>query len=472
MAATVASRPRVARSRRSRPAGYALRPYQREIAVAVLGAIERRRGETLSVEVARQGGKNETSAWIEMLTLVREAQCFTDAIKAAPTFRPQALISRRRLLERLYATPLAPYVRTEGSSGVRLGNARQLFVSAEAGASVVGHTVHTLMEIDEAQDVERDKFNREFRPMASSTGAVTVFYGTAWTDDTLLEEMKQHHLGLERKDGQRRHFRVTWEEVGRWNEPYRRFVEAERERLGEANPLFRTQYVLEPVAGGGRLLPAVALAQLFAGSHARASGPVAGERYVAGLDLAGAGDSPRVDATVLAILRVLAPAGLPEHGQRWEAPEPVLEVVDVVALVGVAAPDLVPRLADLLGSVWRVDRVAVDSTGLGEPIAADLERRLGSRVRPFRFTAESKSRLGFGLVSAVTSGRLRCFANDGSAEWWALRSEAAAARVTYRPNATIAWGVDPAEGHDDHLVSLALAVSAATDAGPRVARGR
>lgn len=438
----------------------------------MLGAVTARDGATFSVEVARQGGKNETSAWIEMLMLLREAARFTDAIKAAPTFRPQALISRRRLLERLHATALAPYVRTEGSSGVRLANARQLFVSAEPGSSVVGHTVHTLMEIDEAQDVDRDKFNREFRPMASSTGAVTVFYGTAWTEDTLLEEMKQHHLALERQDGRRRHFRVTWEEVGRWNEPYRRFVEAERERLGEANPLFRTQYALEPVTGGGRLLPPAALAQLFSGSHPRLSEPSAGEGYVAGLDLAGAGESAGIDATVLTILRVKPPRVEGERAPRWEAPEPVLELVDVLALTGVPAPDLVPRLADLLGRAWRIDRVAVDSTGLGEPIAADLERRLGSRVRPFRFTAESKSRLGFGLVSAVTSGRLRCFASDGSREWRSLRTEAAAARVTYRPNATIAWGVDPAEGHDDHLVSLALAVSAATDAGPRVARGR
>ena len=35
------------------------------------------------------------------------------------------------------------------------------------------------------------------------------------------------------------------------------------------------------------------------------------------------------------------------------------------------------------------------------------------------------------------------------------------------------FDVDPAEGHDDYLMSLALAVHAAgVDGGPRVARGR
>jgi hypothetical protein len=32
--------------------------------------------------------------------------------------------------------------------------------------------------------------------------------------------------------------------------------------------------------------------------------------------------------------------------------------------------------------------------------------------------------------------------------------------------------VDPSEGHDDYLMSLALTVEAATDARPRTARGR
>ena len=36
-----------------------LRPYQREVALAVLDSVFHRRGLTFSVEMARQGGKNE-----------------------------------------------------------------------------------------------------------------------------------------------------------------------------------------------------------------------------------------------------------------------------------------------------------------------------------------------------------------------------------------------------------------------------
>jgi len=44
-----------------------LRPYQQEVAKAVLASIQEAKGLTLSVEIARQGGKNELSAHLEVL---------------------------------------------------------------------------------------------------------------------------------------------------------------------------------------------------------------------------------------------------------------------------------------------------------------------------------------------------------------------------------------------------------------------
>ena len=46
-----------------------LHPYQREIALAILDSVFGRKGLTFSVEIARQGGKNELSAQLELLLL-------------------------------------------------------------------------------------------------------------------------------------------------------------------------------------------------------------------------------------------------------------------------------------------------------------------------------------------------------------------------------------------------------------------
>ena len=75
-----------------------------------------------------------------------------------------------------------------------------------------------------------------------------------------------------------------------------------------------------------------------------------------------------------------------------------------------------PQLLDLLREVWRVRRVTVDATGIGEGLAAGLVKALGSVVEPVTFTAPVKSRLGFQLLSMAGSGRLKVYANDGSPE--------------------------------------------------------
>ncbi|MBI2913573.1 MAG: hypothetical protein HYY03_06605 [Chloroflexi bacterium] len=454
-----------------------LRPYQLEAGRAILDSVLNRRGLTFTVVMARQAGKNELSAQVELLLLTKHARQALDGVKCAPTFEPQGQISLRRLWSRIVQAGLEPLAAREDGRAVRLGRARQLFLSAEPGASVMGHTAGLLLEVDEAQDVDRQKFDREFRPMAAPAGATTVFYGTPWDDSTLLEQAVQANRELERRDGRRRHFAADWTEVAALNPDYARYVEAERSRLGENHPLFLTQYALKTVAGGGRLFSGGQRAQLQ-GTHSRQHAPHGGEVYVAGLDLGGqelaeTGDRRQEtrthDATVLTIARAVPPAA------GAVVQEPRLEVVEHLSLTGELHDALLARLADLLREVWRVRRLAVDASGLGETLARLLAKALGAEVvRPVRFSAESKSRLGYGLLAAVNGGRLKMYAADGSVEFAEFWRQAELARVAYRPNRTMNFYVEPWQGHDDYLVSLALAVEAARDleSRPRVARGR
>ena len=78
-----------------------LRPYQKEVARAVLRSISEHKGLTISVEIARQGGKNELSAQLEVLLLTMFMARGGNAIKCSPTFKPQTVISMMRLRERL-----------------------------------------------------------------------------------------------------------------------------------------------------------------------------------------------------------------------------------------------------------------------------------------------------------------------------------------------------------------------------------
>jgi hypothetical protein len=451
-----------------------LRPYQREAAAAILESVFGKKGLTFSVEIARQGGKNELSAQLELLLLTLHMVEPKNLIKCSPTFRPQAIISMIRLKDRLNDAGFDGIWESELGYIVRLGNARAIFLSADESANVVGNTAHLLLEIDEAQDVSKEKYSKEFKPMGATTNVTTVHYGTTWDESTLLEEVKQTNLEMERRDGVKRHFRYDWEEVARYNPDYLAYVESEKERLGENHPLFLTQYRLLPIHGGGGFLSAQQREQLQ-GEHARMRRGEAGKTYVAGIDIAGEEEdvegeyiksiNPRRDATVVTI----AELDFTNCGEVNK--EPTIKVVEHYRWVGKKHTELYAQLVDILKNVWRCRRMMVDATGVGEPVASFLRKALGSRVTPFTFTQKSKSELGFNLLAAINSGRLKVYKGDGSAEYQEFRGEMEKARSQYRASQTMNFYVEPSQGHDDFLMSLALAAEAGNSYLPREARG-
>ena len=164
-----------------------LRPYQVEAGRAILDSVLHRKGLTFSVEIARQGGKNELSAQLEALLMTLFMGIGGNSMKCSPTFKPQTVNSIMRLKERLNDAGYSGLWAPEHGYIVRLGKARQVFLSADRSANVVGATAHLLLEVDESQDVSKEKYTKEFKPMGAATNVTTAHYGTAWDDATLLE---------------------------------------------------------------------------------------------------------------------------------------------------------------------------------------------------------------------------------------------------------------------------------------------
>jgi hypothetical protein len=427
-------------------------------------------------------------------------------IKCSPTFKPQTIISIERLKQRLDDFGFQGIYRPQLGYIVQLGNAKAIFLSAEGSSSVVGHTADILLEIDEAQDISREKYTKEFRPMGSAANATTILYGTTWDDSTLLEEAKQANLELERKDGIRRHFRYDWQEVGRYNPDYAKFVEGERQRLGEDHPLFRTQYALLPITHGGGFLSRQQIA-LVLGEHSRQSHPEGKRTYVAGVDLAGEhepetrpGDALASHPKCHSVLDTESSRGCVTLGSRFRGndrevdsggrghdstvitvaevdatdpstSQPLLRIVEQYQWTGTPHSRLYAQMTDILRNVWNCRRIVVDATGIGQPVASFLRNALGSKVIPLVITSRSKSDMGFELLSVVNSGRLKLYKQDGSREYQQTLFELERARAQYRPNQTMNFYVAPQEGHDDFLMSLALVVQAAKGLSPREAKG-
>jgi hypothetical protein len=457
-----------------------LRPYQLEVARAVLRSISRRQGLTFTVLFARQMGKNELSAILEAYLMTTHQLAGAQIVKAAPTFKPQLITSMQRL-EGLLQNPLtAGQWRREHGYMLRLGRARTIFFSAEPQASVVGATADLLLEIDEAQDVDPEKYARDFRPMGATANVTTVLYGTAWTPDTLLARQAAINQAAERQDGVRRHFAFDWRHGARANPLYGRYVEAEIARLGAEHPIIRTQYCLQTLDGQAGFFSAEQRA-LLRGTHPRCRMPRAGAAYIAGIDVAGALEAAATGppgSTADAALRALQPrkdstvCGIAELAYDAEE-QPVCRLVDVYWWTGRPLDQQASALIHLLREVWQVRRVAVDASGIGAGLAGRLVRALSPQVvEPVVFSAPEKSRLGYQLLALVNRAGLQLWAEDHSPESRELWQEVACTRYELRAHQQIAWYVPEEQGHDDFVTMLALLARAAQAAPPPAASVR
>ncbi|MFH0983779.1 MAG: hypothetical protein V2A79_19870 [Planctomycetota bacterium] len=435
--------------------GLPLRPYQLEVIGAVVDSVLHRSGLTFTVHMARQMGKNETSAHLETYLLNLFQRRNACMVKAAPTFKPQTINSMMRI-EKTLGNPWnrGKWHKAHGYI-YQLGQAQLAFLSGETNSNVVGHTANTLLEIDEAQDFDAEKYSKDFRPMASTGNATTVMYGTAWTSETLLAAQIAINKNAEKKDGIRRHFEYPWHVLAEISPEYGQFVQTERDRLGPDHPTFLTQYALTTIDELARLFSRPALAAMrSASSHPTVA--TSSSVAVAGLDIAGeareAGEARKHDRTVL----LLGRAGTVPPG------DPVCHITEMLSWQGTPHHELVPQIATILAG-RNVRAVAVDTTGIGATTASMLIARLGeSRVLPIVYSRPAKSALAFSLIAAANSGRLTVAPPDGmrNAEEKLFWHECEHALRRALPGGLLDFYV-PEPDHDDFVNALALVVHAA-----------
>lgn len=466
-----------------------LRPYQCEVAEQIVRSVEQGAGRQFAVAFARQSGKDEMLAQLEAYLMWRYRGDGGSIIVATPTYRPQGLIARRRLLSRLNSLVTGGYA-SDGHT-LALGSATCAFLSANPIAQARGETATLLLGCNEAQDVLPARWDAVFDPMGASANATQIFSGTVWTSRTLLARQMAYLGELERKDGIKRVFKVGWEEVARYVPQYGEQVRARIAQFGRDHPFIRTEYLLEEMDDEARLFPPARRAQMR-GDHPRQRAATPGKAYALLLDVAGA-DERTVDGGPWTVDE-LAFNGLPSnvHGRRDATALTVVEVdlaglddplvmrpryrvVDRRMWVGTPHPLLYATVADLARNMWAARHVVVDATGVGAGLAGFLAQALPGKVMPFVFSTQSKSQLGWDFLALVEGGRYKEYAEDGESDtglFW-TQVEACTSQVGDGPNRPLRWGVEDPAVHDDLLISAAMcALLDRVDWRPRVARGR
>ncbi len=360
--------------------GIQLRSYQRDVALAVIDSVTHQRGLGFVVMFPRQSGKNELQAQIEAYLLTLYSGSQAEMVKVSPTWKPQSLNAMHRLQRVLERNLLSRFKwRKENGYIYRVGGARIFFLSGGPEANIVGATASTLLEVDEAQDVLPAKFDKDIAPMAASTNATRVFWGTAWTGETLLARELRGARLLEKADGLRRVFVCSADQVAGEVPAYGEYVRSQVARLGRNHPMVRSQFFSEEIDGQAGLFTPARRA-LMQGEHLRQVQPVAGRLYAFTLDVAGEDaavqdgliaqnvelNNPRRDSTALTIFEVdLAPLSDP----LLRAPRYL--VVERKVWTGLSHTDLYAQVMALAG-LWRPVYLVVDSTGVGAGLAGFL----------------------------------------------------------------------------------------------------
>jgi hypothetical protein len=474
--------------------GLTLHTYQETAAQAIVDSVLNQRGLSFVVIFPRQSGKNELQAQIEAYLLTLYSPTPAEIVKVSPTWKPQSLNAMRRL-ERVLKRNLIARSRWTKESGYiyRMGEARILFFSGSPTANIVGATASTLLELDEAQDITLDKYDKEIAPMAASTNATRVFWGTAWTSQTLLAREKRAAHAAEKSDGIQRVFQITADQVGEEVPAYQDFVSSQVAALGRNHPFIRTQFYSEEIDDQAGMFPAERIA-LMQGDHPALTDPRPGGIYLFTLDVGGetfetagptsaALDGPAPlnhDSTALTIFEVdlVSFAGVIH--------QPLFKVVSRKQWTGARQVSIFKQIAALVG-LWKPHKIITDATGVGEGIAGMLAQAYGSQVIPFKFTQASKSQLGWDFLAAIETGRFKdyacrahCFHLIGGGQIIIDDHQPSDAAVLqaefYRqarfcqmeilpgPGKIVRWSVpagrrDPATGelvHDDLLLSAAL----------------
>ncbi|HEX8992911.1 MAG TPA: hypothetical protein VF784_14620 [Anaerolineales bacterium] len=430
--------------------GIKLRPYQAKIALAIKDSIIHNRGLTFVVILPRQSGKNEVQRHLFAWLLYRAAEHGGTIVSVAPTFKPQTITAMERVRLSL-DNNVATRGQWRSSAGFmfRFHKARLQFLSGGQKSRVVGATADLLLSVDEAQDIAPAKFDKEFDPMTASTNATRVFWGTAWTSQTLLAREARRAKEEQEQDGIQRLFFYTGEEVAAIVPEYAAHLERVVKEKGRQHPLVRTQYFNEAIDAVSGMFNAGRMVLIFSHlprqdgvsatlrpsavgnqPHAASGSPFASQpaaedrapswgsrRLIAFvLDVGGMDESvgssssrdlalqadisnPGRDSTTLSVIEV-------DLSTLETLQAPTYRVVQREVWTGLSHVTVFGKLKALAEN-WRPQHIVVDATGVGEGLWAMLDKQFPRRVIPVKFTQQEKSEIGWRFLSIIETGRFR-----------------------------------------------------------------
>lgn len=474
--------------------GVELYPYELEFGWRICYSLLVEDSDEITALFSRQSGKTETVAVVVcglcvLLPVLAKAfpkdervSKFKNGLWAgifAPNYR-QAGIMWGRMKARMYskaarATLLDPDIDIDldtEKENMALPNGS--FVdcgTASPQSSIEGETYHLII-LEECQDIDSNKIRSSIHPMAAATAGTLVKIGTCdrkksdFYSATRRNKRKDVRLGLARSRT-RTHFQFDYTIAQRYNPKYRKYVEKERERLGEDSDDFRMKYKLHWLLSRGMFVDpdqfeecGIKEADSFLEAKygrgrrmrtikfSRPQNIVTYDQHTPGL--CAAVDVGKGNSTVITVGKPFL-EGKQFHGTDPRYP---LHIYNWKELQGDDHEAQQPQIIDFLLN-YKLKSVIVDATGKGDPvysrIAADLEG-LGIEVIPFIFSTQSKD-VGYKIFSQeIRTGRFTFPAGNQAArhqKWQRFYQQMCDLEKSWRGGTMIVEKPDDKDARDD-----------------------
>jgi hypothetical protein len=253
--------------------GVTLHDYELEFGWRLIYSILIEDAEEITALFSRQSGKTETTAvcvcgLLIMLPVLAEKLRHDDRISKfskgfwvgiyAPHYH-QSNIMFRRMKSRMYSqesksTLLDPDIDIDLTKknlveNLRLPNGSFVHCGTAAPQSKIeGETFHLII-CEEAQDIDRNVLRSSIHPMAAAVAGSLIKIGTPSRERSDFYEACRRNKRSDVVRGntrskKRRHYEFDYTVAQRNNPRYRKYVEKEKERLGEESDDFRMKYRL------------------------------------------------------------------------------------------------------------------------------------------------------------------------------------------------------------------------------------
>lgn len=131
----------------------------------------------------------------------------------APRFSEQTYPALLDLVGRLNGSGASELWRPNGARTVALGEARQMFISADMPVIEKSQRPDRLLEVVSADEISADWYQKRVARRVSDSSVVKVFYGKCAVDGSVFASADVEAMAQEAMAGQRRRFSLLNDEV-------------------------------------------------------------------------------------------------------------------------------------------------------------------------------------------------------------------------------------------------------------------